>query len=64
MNQNELMKLDDVAEMLRCSTRHLQKIRKQHGFPKSVVLGKSVVRYLRSDIEKFVRSGGFNGGAA
>ena len=64
MNQNELMKLDEVAEMLRCSTRHLQTIRKEEGFPKPIKLGQSVVRYLRTDIEHFVRSGGFNGGAA
>ena len=53
------MTLDEVAEMLRCSTRHLQTIRKQDGFPKAVVLGKSVVRYIRTDIETFLRNGGF-----
>ena len=64
MNQSDLMKLDEVAEMLRCSTRHLQTIRKKEGFPKPIRLGQSAVRYLRADIEKFLRNGGFTGGVA
>jgi predicted DNA-binding transcriptional regulator AlpA len=59
MNHGDIMKLDEVAEMLRCSTRHLQTIRKKDGFPKAVVIGDSVVRYIRADIESFLRNGGF-----
>ena len=59
MNNRDLMTIKEVAEMLRCSTRHLQIIRKRENFPKSVVLGKSTVRYIREDIEEFLRSGGF-----
>ena len=64
MDQNDVMKLDEVAEMMRCSTRHLQTIRKEEGFPKPIKLGQSVVRYLRADIENFLQNGGFTGGAA
>ena len=57
--QHDLMKLKEVAEMMRCSERHLQSIRKREGFPKPVTLGDSTVRFLRTEIEAFICNGGF-----
>ena len=63
MNQHDVMTLEEVAELLRCSSRHLQNIRKVHGFPTPVVLGKMTVRYLRRDIEQFILGGGLQEGS-
>lgn len=57
------MKLKEVADMLRCSERHLQSMRKREGFPSPISLGDSTVRFLRKDIENFVNKGGFRGEA-
>ncbi len=59
MQQKDLMKLREVAEILRCSERHLQSMRKRKGFPSPVSLGDSTVRFLRKDIETFLNNGGF-----
>lgn len=63
IQQNDLMKLKEVADMLRCSERHLQSMRKREGFPSPISLGDSTVRFLRKDIENFVNKGGFRGEA-
>lgn len=59
IQQQDLMKLKEVAEMLRCSERHLQSMRKREGFPSPISLGDSTVRFLRKDIETFLNNGGF-----
>lgn len=59
MQKQDLMKLKEVAEMFRCSERHLQSLRKREGFPNAISLGDSTVRFLRKDIETFLYSGGF-----
>jgi predicted DNA-binding transcriptional regulator AlpA len=64
MKKEDLMTLEEVAEFFQCSTRHLQEIRKMDRFPKAIVLGKTLVRYLRSEIEKFLLNGGLKGGEA
>jgi len=59
MQQQDLMKLKEVAEMMRCSERHLQVMRKREGFPQPISLGGSIVRFLRKEIEAFICNGGF-----
>ena len=58
MQQKDLMTLDELSELFRCSKRHLQELRKMAGFPKPVRGGVRLVRYLRAEIEQFISNGG------
>ena len=54
----ELLTLSQVAEMLGVSTRHLLDLRKGSSFPQPVRLGVRKVAYRRTDIVRFIQSGG------
>jgi predicted DNA-binding transcriptional regulator AlpA len=54
----ELMTIDQVADYLGVSLRHLQNLRKTEYFPKPIKIGKTKVRFLVDEINKFVREGG------
>ena len=54
----DLMTLDELSGLFRCSKRHLQDLRKRSEFPAPVRCGVRMVRYRRSDIEEFISNGG------
>lgn len=58
VDSEDLLSLSDVAEMLRVSTRHLLDLRKDSSFPQPVRLGIRRVAFRRTDIVRFINSGG------
>jgi excisionase family DNA binding protein len=54
----ELMTIEQVAEYLGISQRHLQDIRKSEYFPKPIRIGKTKVRFLVDEINQFIAEGG------
>lgn len=53
-----LLNLEELANFLRISKRHLQVIRKDSSFPNPVLLGQNKVCYLMSDIQDWICNGG------
>ena len=54
--------LNEVCELLKISIRHLQNIRKCATFPRPIYIGKSKVRFNRSDLNLWLLQGGMGGG--
>ncbi len=56
MSPPQLLTVQEVAERLRVSVRHVLKLRASDQFPKPVRLGRSV-RWRESDIARFIELG-------
>lgn len=53
-SQSPLLDVADVAELLRCSKRHVRKLQGDGQLPTPLRLGKKLVRFRRSDIERWL----------
>jgi predicted DNA-binding transcriptional regulator AlpA len=58
----EIMSLRETAEYLGFSTKHLRWLRKQDGFPKPILLGKTKKAFRKKEIVEWVERGGLMGG--
>jgi predicted DNA-binding transcriptional regulator AlpA len=58
----EIMSLRETAEYLGFSTKHLRWLRKQDGFPKPILLGKTKKAFRKNEIVEWVERGGLMGG--
>lgn len=56
----EIMSLEETASYLGFSTKHLRWLRKQEGFPKAILLGKSKKAFKKNDIVEWVERGGLS----
>ena len=52
------MNLDELAQILRVSIRHLQDLRKTESFPSPATSEGAGIVYRKSDIMKFIEKGG------
>tara|TARA_E500000331_G_C17259263_1_gene714493 strand:+ start:180 stop:359 length:180 start_codon:yes stop_codon:yes gene_type:complete len=54
----DLMTIEQLADYLGVSLRHLQNIRKSEYFPQPIKIGKTKVRFIVDEINKFINEGG------
>ena len=54
----ELLSLQEVAEYLQVSIRHLLNLRSGGSFPSPVKVGKSKILFRKNDINQFIQNGG------
>jgi excisionase family DNA binding protein len=52
----KLLTVDDVAELLKVSTRHVWKLLSAGRFPQPIRIGRSV-RWRRADVENWIDDG-------
>lgn len=60
INQRLTLSKKEVADLLGCSVRTLERLRKKRAFPSPIKLGGRVL-YRLADIEQFVAAGSMNG---
>lgn len=49
-----LLDAAELAALLRCSIRHVRKLHAEGALPRPIHLGKKLIRYRRSDIERWL----------
>lgn len=55
-NNAVFISIDDVANMLDCSTRHVRRLADWGRIPKPVKLG-AILRWIKADLERWVQDG-------
>lgn len=52
-----LLRLDEVAKLLGCSTRHVRNMHRDGRLPPRITVSERVLGWRESDIEEWLRSG-------
>ena len=51
-----LLSIQQVADLFNCSERHVYELRRRGDLPPPIQLGPRIVRYRRTDLERYVES--------
>ncbi len=54
--KSELINIDSIAKMLKCSTRHVRRMVNTRRIPRPIKLG-ALVRWIKADIERWFTEG-------